>query len=341
MNVPTGKLMQRRKPMKPGWNWRLCSAALALAAAAGMMPSAARAQSYPSQDIRLICAFPPGSGADVLVRHFAEKLRPLANRTVIVENKAGAGGNIAMEYVARSKPDGYTIFVHAATAVAANQHLFKRPPVDAAKAFQIAASINRQPFMLVVDAKAPYKAVAELTEAMKTKGDKATYASAAPTGTIMGEIYKDVTGIKAVEVNYKTAPDSLNEMLSGKIDYGMHDPVFSLAQQREGRLRILAVSTATRLQANPDLPTMTESGVPMDLTGWWAAMLPAGTPKPVIDKVNQWFTEMVQTDETRKFLNSFGGDPFVNTPEAGQALFLKAIKDWGDFVRIAKIVPQG
>ena len=341
MNVPTGKLMQRRKPMKPGWNWRLCSAALALAAAAGMMPSAARAQSYPSQDIRLICAFPPGSGADVLVRHFAEKLRPLANRTVIVENKAGAGGNIAMEYVARAKPDGYTIFVHAATAVAANQHLFKKPPVDAAKAFQIAASINRQPFMLVVDAKAPYKAVAELTEAMKKKGDKATYASAAPTGTIMGEIYKDVTGIKAVEVNYKTAPDSLNEMLSGKIDYGMHDPVFSLAQQREGRLRILAVSTVTRLQANPDLPTMTESGVPMDLTGWWAAMLPAGTPKPVIDKVNQWFTEIVQTDDTRKFLNSFGGDPFVNTPEAGQALFLKAIKDWGDFVRIAKIVPQG
>ena len=330
--MPTGKLMQRRKHMKYGWNWRLCSAALALAAAAGMMPTGARAQAYPNQDIRLICAFPPGSGADVLVRHFAEKLRPLANRTVIVENKAGAGGNIAMEYVARAKPDGYTIFVHAATAVAANQHLFKKPPVDAAKAFQIAASINRQPFMLVVDAKAPYKAVAELTEAMKKKGDKATYASAAPTGTIMGEIYKDVTGIKAVEVNYKTAPDSLNEMLSGKVDYGMHDPVFSLAQQREGRLRILAVSTATRLQANPDLPTMTESGVPMDLTG---------TPKPVIDKVNQWFSEIVQTDETRKFLNSFGGDPFINTPEAGQELFLKAIKDWGDYVRLAKIVPQG
>ena len=341
MNMPTGKLMQRRKHMKHGWNWRLCSAALALAAAAGMMPTGARAQAYPSQDIRLICAFPPGSGADVLVRHFAEKLRPLANRTVIVENKAGAGGNIAMEYVARAKPDGYTIFVHAATAVAANQHLFKKPPVDAAKAFQIAASINRQPFMLVVDAKAPYKAVAELTEAMKKKGDKATYASAAPTGTIMGEIYKDVTGIKAVEVNYKTAPDSLNEILSGKVDYGMHDPVFSLAQQREGRLRILAVSTATRLQENPDLPTMTESGVPMDLTGWWAAMLPAGTPKPVIDKVNQWFSEIVQTDETRKFLNSFGGDPFINTPEAGQELFLKAIKDWGDYVRLAKIVPQG
>jgi tripartite-type tricarboxylate transporter receptor subunit TctC len=315
--------------------------ATALVATLSAMPTGARAQAYPSQDIRLICAFPPGSGADVLVRYFSEKLRPIVNRTVIVENKSGAGGNIATEYVARAKPDGYTIYVHAATAVAANQHLFKKPPVDAGKAIQIAASINRQPFMLVVDAKGPYKTVAELTAAMLKKGDKATYATAAPTGTIMGEIYKDVTKIKAIEVNYKTAPDSLNEMLSGKVDYGMHDPVFSLAQQREGRLRILAVSTATRLQANPEMPTMIESGVPMDLTGWWAAMLPAGTPKPVVDQVNKWFTEIVKTDETKKFLNSFGGDPFINTPGVAQELFLKAIKDWGEFVRIAKITPQG
>jgi tripartite-type tricarboxylate transporter receptor subunit TctC len=328
--------------MKLASKWLLRSVGLAVATAAGLsaLPTGAHAQAYPSQDIRLICAFPAGSGADVLVRYFGEKLRPIANRTVIVENKAGAGGNIAMEYVARAKPDGYTIFVHAATAVAANQHLFKKPPIDATKSIQIAASINRQPFMLVVDAKSPYKTVADLTEAMKKKGDKGTYATAAPTGTIMGEIYKNVTGIKAVEVNYKTAPDSINEILSGKLDFGMHDPVFSLAQQREGRLRILAVSTATRLEANPDMPTMTESGVPMDLTGWWAAMLPAGAPKPVIEQVNQWFTQIVKTEETRTFLNGFGGDPFVNSPDAGQELFLKAIKDWGDFVRIAKIAPQ-
>jgi tripartite-type tricarboxylate transporter receptor subunit TctC len=325
--------------MKASSKW-LWQAVLAVTASFSAMPIGAQAQTYPSQDIRLICAFPPGSGADVLVRFFAERLRPVANRTVIVENKSGAGGNIATEYVARAKPDGHTIYVHAATAVAANQHLFKRPPVDAAKAIQIAASVNRQPFMLVVDAKGPYKSVAELTEAMKKKGDKATYATAAPTGAIMGEIYKNVTGIKAVEVNYKTAPDSLNEMLSGKVDYGMHDPVFSLAQQREGRLRILAVSTAMRLQANPDMPTMTESGVPMDLTGWWAAMVPSGTPKPIVDQVNQWFAEIVKTDETKKFLNGFGGDPFINTPEAAQQLFLKAIKDWGDYVRMAKIPQQ-
>jgi tripartite-type tricarboxylate transporter receptor subunit TctC len=311
---------------------------LALATAAGMR--SASAQEYPSQDIRMVCAFPPGSGADVLVRYFAEKLRPIVNRTVIVENKVGAGGNIATEYVARAKPDGYTIFVHAGTAVAAGQSLYKKPPVDVAKEIRVAATINRQPFMLVVDAKSPYKTVAELTAAMKQKGDKASYATAAPTGRIMGELYRLKEGLKAVEVNYRSAPDSLNEILSGKLDFAMHDPVFSLAQQREGRLRILAVSTGKRLDALPDQPTMTELGIPMDLTGWWAAMVPTGTPKPVVDKIHQWFVQMVSSEETKKFLNSFGGDPYINTPEQGQALLERDVKDWGDYVRLAKIEPM-
>ncbi len=312
--------------------------AFTLASAFGVR--AGQAQDYPSQDIRMVCAFPPGSGADVLVRYFADKLKPIANRTVIVENKSGAGGNIATEYVARTKPDGHVIYVHAGTAVAANQSLFKKPPVDVVRDIRVAATINRQPFMLVVDAKSPYKTVAELTEAMKKKGDKASYAYAAPTGRIMGEIYKDKTGVKALEINYRTAPDSLNEMLSGKLDFAMHDPVFALAQQREGRLRILAVSTGKRLDALPDQPTMTELGIPMDLTGWWAAMVPAGTPKPVVDKIHQWFVQMVSSDETKKFLNSFGGDPYINTPEQGQAMLERDVKAWGDYVRLAKIEPM-
>jgi len=320
--------------------WRAVAAALALAAAA--MPQAAQAQQYPSRDIHFICAFPPGSGADVLVRFFAEQLRPVANRTVIVENKAGAGGNIATEYVARAKPDGYTVYVHAGSAVAAGMHLYKNPPVDVGKAITIAATINRQPFMLVVDAKSPYKTVADLTAAMKKKGDKASYAAAAPTGRIMGEIYKNSAGLQAVEVNYKTAPDSLNDMTSGAVDYGMHDPVFSLAQQREGRLRILAHSAGARLAAIPDIPTMAESGVlGMDLTSWWAVHLPSATPPRVIARINGWFNQILATDETRKFLNSVGGDPFISTPEAAQALFIKEEAAWGEYVRLAHIEPQG
>ena len=311
-----------------------------LAVASGLVPRSTLAQEYPNRDIHFICAFPAGSGADVLVRYFAEKLRPIANRTVIVENRAGAGGNIATEYVARAKPDGYTIYVHGASGLAANMHLFKKPPVDAAKAILVAGTINVQPFMLTVYAKGPYQSVGELTAAMKKKGLAATYATSAPNGVVMGEIYKAVTGIQAVEVSYKTGADSLNEITSGKLDYAMLDPVLALAQQRESRLRILAVSSGKRLEASPDLPTMAEQGVPMDLTGWWAAMVPAGTPKPVVDRINQWFVQMVGSAETKKFLNGFGGDPFITTPEAGQQLLVKSIQDWGGYVRMAKIQPQ-
>ena len=315
--------------------------ALALTlAAALMLPQGATAQQYPSRDIRFICAFPAGSGADVLVRFFAEQLRPIANHTIIVENKAGAGGNIALEYAARAKPDGYTIFVHAGSAVAAGMHLVKNPPVDVAKQITVAATLNRQPFMLVVDAKSPYKTVADLTAAMKQKGEKASYAAAAPTGRIMGELYKHAAGLKAVEVNYKTAPDSLNDMTSGAVDFGMHDPVFSLAQAREGRLRILAVSTGQRLAANPDMPTMAESGVPMDLTGWWAVMVPTGTPQPVLDQLHKWFVQIVGSPATKEFLNKFGGDPLIETPAQAQARLLKDIKEWGDYIKLAKIEPQ-
>ncbi|MCC6947075.1 MAG: tripartite tricarboxylate transporter substrate binding protein [Bradyrhizobiaceae bacterium] len=317
---------------------RAAGAAAALAPFGGI--GGAFAQSYPSEDIRIICAFPAGSGADVLVRFFAEKLKPLAKRTVIVENKVGAGGWIAIEHVARSKPDGHTMLLLGANAVAATMSLFKNPSIDVGKTIQVAATINRQPFMVVVPYDSPFKNVAELTAAMKKKGDKATYASAAPAGKIMGEIYKAATGVQAVEVVYKTAVDSLNEILSGKVDYGMHDPVFALAQLREKRLKILGVSTGRRLEANPELPTMKEQGVDMDLTLWWAAMVPQGTPKPVVEQINKWFVEMVSADDTRKFLGGFGGDPNIQTADEAQKNFLRDIKVWADYVKIAKIEPQ-
>ena len=299
----------------------------------------AYAQEYPSQDIRLVCGFPAGSGADIFVRYFAEKLRPLAGRAVIVENKVGAASNVATEYVARSKPDGYTLYPFAGTTVAATMALFKNPPVDVGKALQVAATTSNLAFMLVVAANSPYKTVAELTAAMKAKGDKASYAVAANPGVIMGAIYKNTAGLQAVEVQYRSAPDSLNELTSGKLDYGMHDPIFALSQVREGRLRALAVSTAERLKSQPTIPTMKESGIPMDLSLWWGVMVASGTPRPIIDKINQWFSQIVSTEETIKFLAASGADPMIRTPEQAQAMFQTAIKEWGEYVRMAKI-PQ-
>jgi tripartite-type tricarboxylate transporter receptor subunit TctC len=304
------------------------------------MPS--YAQTYPTRDVHFICAIPAGSGADVIVRFLAEKMRPLMNQPILVENRAGASGNIATEYAARSKPDGYTIYVHAGSAIAANMYLFKRPPVDVAHALQVVATINRQPFMVVVDAKRPWQSMAELTAYLKTKGDKASYATVGPIGRAMGALYNQIAGLQAVEVHYKTAADSINDMASGALDYGMQDPQFSLAQARQGRLRILAVSTGERLAANPDLPTMAEAGVPgIDLMGWFAAMVPAGTPRPIVDQLNAWFRQVVSADETKRFLNSFGGDPWIGTPDEGQARLRQDIAAWAEYVRLAKIEPEG
>ena len=314
-------------------------ALLALAAAAA--PQGAQAQNYPSQDIRFICAFPAGSGADVIVRYFAEKVRHLANRTIIVENKVGAAGNIAATYTARAKPDGYTVHVHAGSATAANMHLFKKPPIDAAKDLAVVATINKQPFMVMVPANSPYKTLGELTEAMKKKGDKANYAQSNTTGKVMGALYRRSTGVQAVEIAYRTANDSVNDFTSGRLDYGMMDPVFALSQARAGRLRSLAVSTPHRMQAVPDLPTMTEAGVPgVEMMGWFAAMVPAGTPKPIVDTLNKWFNQVLATEETKKFLNSYGGDPFISTPDEGQALMRKTVKEWEGYVEAAKIEKQ-
>ncbi len=318
-----------------------CAGSLALAAAFAVSPTGVSAQQYPAQDIHFICAFPPGSGADVLVRFFAEKVRPLTGKNIIVENRAGAGGNIALEYVARSKPDGYTVFVHAGSGVASSMSLSKVPPVDVTKQIQVAGTINQQPYMIVVHASKPHKTLADLTAAMKVKGDKASYGTANPSSTILAEIYKDQTGIKAVQVDYRTGQDMVNDMVSGALDFGSADPVQALSMHNKGDWRILGISSGQRLKATGDLPTMSEQGVKMNLTGWWAAMVPSGTPKPVVDQINKWFTEVGKSEDSRKFLPQFGGDPLIETPEAAQARLVRDVPDWAGYVKLAKIQPQG
>jgi tripartite-type tricarboxylate transporter receptor subunit TctC len=322
------------------WNRRRFAAVAVFALAAGGAPQAV-AQQYPAQDIHLICGFAAGSGADVIVRFIGEKMKALSGRAVIVENKPGAGGNIATEYVARAKPDGYTVYITGASALAANMHVIKSPSVDVGKALQIAGTINKQPVMIAVRADSPYKTMAELTQAMKAKGDKASYAFANPTAKVVGAMYKEKAGLQAVDVSYRTGAEYLNDLGSGAVDFAIPDNVLAVAQARNGRMRILAVSTGERMQAAPEYPTMTESGYPMDLRGWWAGLVPAGTPKPIVDQLGVWISQIVASDEGKKFLANIASDAWVSKPDEAQAYFLEQIKQWGDYVRIAKIEPQG
>jgi len=312
-----------------------------LAAASLIGVRGAGAQQYPTDTIHFVTGTAAGSGGDLIVRHMAEKVRAKISTPIIVENRPGGSGNIAIEYVARAKPDGYTVLIWSGNSIGSMMSLLKRPPFDVAKALQVVATINRQAFMFVVDAKSPYQTLDDLTKAMIAKGDKASYATNNYEATIMGEIYKNKTGVKAVEITYKTAADTMNDIFSGAVDYAVHNPVLALAQRRQGKMRILGVGAEKRFKSIPDVPTMTELGVPMNVTSWWAATVPAGTPRPVVDQINKWFVDIVSSDETQKFLSNLGGDPFVLTTDQAQALMLEEIDNWREYVRLAKITPLG
>ena len=296
---------------------------------------------FPSQDIQFICGFAAGSGADTYVRFFAEKMRIIAKRNVVVQNRVGALGNIATEFAARSKPDGHTVYITGGSALAANQHVMKAPTVDVGNELQVIGTINKQPNMIMVATDAPWKSLGELVTAMKAKGDKASYSLANPSARVVGAMFKEKAGLQAVEVQYKTAAQYLNDLTSGNIDYAIADNVLAVSQVRAGRMRILAVSTQERLQAAPDYPTLMEAGYPVSLTSWWAGFVPMATPKPIVNQLGRWLSEIVGSPEGKKFLNDFASDPWISSPDQAQAAFRSEIAAWGEYVKIAKIEQQG
>jgi tripartite-type tricarboxylate transporter receptor subunit TctC len=319
---------------------RLLSPFAILAVALGVTAPAA-AQDYPNKDIHVIVGFPAGSGADVYARYFANKLSVLSKQTVIVENKPGAQSSIATEYVARSKPDGYTLFIGGADSFGSPLYLFKKPPVDPRKDFVYISPLVSQGFILVVTTDKPFKTVADLTADLKQKGDKASYATANNPATILAETYKKSAGLSTVQVNYKTSMDFLNDMMDGRIDFVMADPVFGLSRIREGKMKPLAISTGRRIHSLPDIPTMQEAGIAgVDMNLWWVVAASAGTPQPIVDKLNGWFTEIGKMDETREFLAKFGAEPFTASPSETKKLVDKEIADWENYVKLAKIEAQ-
>jgi tripartite-type tricarboxylate transporter receptor subunit TctC len=323
---------------------RAFTAGSAVLAASGFFGASARAQdaNYPSRDVHVIAAFPAGSGADVFTRYFAEGMHKFLGGTLIVENKVGASGNLAINYVARSKPDGYTILIHSPSAIAANMSLFKEPGYDAAKAFDILGSVCRLPFTVSVAANSPYKKLEDLIAAVKKKGDKASYGTTAPTGQVAGALMKTILKLPIVEVPYRTAADSVNDLDSGNIDYIMYDPIFALPRHRQGKIRVLAISAKERMSTAPEIPTMDESGVPgVDVVGWWGPAVPVGVPQPIKDKIADSFRKMAELETTKKWLAEFGGDPWVVSPAEAQKRMLQDIKDWAEFVKIAKLEQKG
>jgi tripartite-type tricarboxylate transporter receptor subunit TctC len=308
----------------------------------GGAPAWSQADAYPSRQITSICMFPPGTGADVFVRFFATKLQDLAGKPVIVDNKVGAFGNIATEAVARSRPDGYTIYIAPGSSVlASSPSLFKKLNYDPINDFEHVTTLAKIAFMLIVEPKSPHKTVADLTAHLKARGDKASYGSAANTGLVAAELYKAAFGLPTVEVKYRAIAEALNDLQGGQLEFAFIDTQGGLEQSRAGRVRALMVTSAQRMASVPELPGAAEAGVPeMDLVAWWSVHTPAKTPKPILDKLEGWFNQIVQMEETKQFLNRSGSDPFPGNSGMLKDLLAKDTRAWADYVKLAKIEPQ-
>jgi len=310
-------------------------------ALAGLLAAPAAAQDYPLREIHAICPFGPGTGADIVVRYYAQKLSELSGKPVITENRPGAQGLVATEAVARARPDGYTVAITpASSTLAAAPHLYKSLSFDPVKDFAPVATISTLSFALMTAPGKGFRTVADLTAYLKAKQGDRFYASSANTGTISAELYKKAIGVDVKRVNYKNGPDAINDMLSDRIDFWFTDASFAVGQVASGRLTALAVTGAQRTGALPDVPTMKESGVDMELSAWWGVLVPAGTPQPVIDRLAGWIGRISATDETRAFLRKFANDPMPGDAALLRSLLVRDMARWAEYVRIAEIEPQ-
>jgi len=304
----------------------------------------AQAQEYPTKEIHAICNFPAGTGGDIFVRYFSEKLSALAGKPVIVDNRGGAMGNIGTETAARSKPDGYTILiVPGSSTMAAAVSGFKKLPFDPIKDFTPVTTLAKLGFVFVVDPKTPIKSIADLTAHLKAKGSKASYGTSSNTGLIAGELYKKHAGLpQVVKVQYKENQTPLNDMYAGNLDFMVVDAPWAIEQSKAGRLRALAATSADRLSVLSDVPTMEEAGVKGygDVTPWWAVFVPAKTPQPIVVKLEAWFNQVVASPETKKWLNNLGSDPFPGNSKFLEKLLAGDIPRWAEYYKLANIEPQ-
>ncbi len=291
---------------------------------------------FPSQPIRVVVPFPPAGGTDVVARLVVEKVRAATGWTFVVDNKAGAGGNIGMDAVAKSKPDGYTLGVGQTANLAINPSLYSKMPYAAAKDFVPVSLLAGQPVVLVVNAASPYKTVADLVAAAKAHPSKLSMASAGngTVGHLTGEIFAMQTGIRITHVPYKGASPAAIDLVGGQVDFYFATPQAVIAFVKSGKLRALAVSSSRRLPVLPDVPTVAEGVLKgFETTDWKMLVAPAGTPADIVRRLNAEVEKAMSKPETAAQLLSEGSIP-MGGPTQQVAQFLKAEQQrWSAVVR--------
>lgn len=321
---------------------RLASKAGLMAAVCLSLTGAAFAQDYPTREIRAVSPVAAGSGGDILVRYYSDKLSRLTGKPVIVENKGGAAGILGTEYAARARPDGYTVlFTPASSMLAAQPHFYKKLSFDPFKDFISVAPLAWLPMGIAVDAKSNIRSVRDLVDHLKKKPDHGQYGAGSNSGLGTAELFKDMAGLKTLQIPYKSSQQGLTALISGQIDFLAWDATFLSGHVRGGRIRLVAVTSATRSSALPDVPTMQESGFPgFEITSWWGVVVPAGTPRPIVDKLNGWLREISAMEETKQFLHKVATEVLTGSPEQMATMLRRDYENWGRIAKIAKVEPQ-
>ena len=305
------------------------------------LPGLARPQAFPAKPIVFVVPFAAGSATDQLARALGQSITEQTKQAVVVDNKAGASGMMAAQASARAAPDGYTVLITTNTTHAANEHLYKKLSYDPVKDFVPVTGLGKGGQVLVVNTNSPYKTVSELLAAARKNPGKLSFGSGSSSSRMAGEMLKQLSHTEILHVPYKSNPMAITDLLGGQIDFMITDTSTGMPQVKAGKLRALGYSTQKRSTQLPDVPTIDEAGVKgYDMGYWFAAYVPAGTPAPVVARLNELLQAGVKSAAAKQFFDTAGSEPWVTTPEELARFQASETQKWGKVIKAAGIEPE-
>ncbi|MBN9412118.1 MAG: tripartite tricarboxylate transporter substrate binding protein [Burkholderiales bacterium] len=300
----------------------------------------AQAGDWPSRPIRIIVPFGAGSGNDIVARLIGDHLSRALGQAVIVDNRVGANGSIGADAAARSAPDGYTLFVTTNTTQAANPSLMKKIGYDPVKDFAPIGRIANTPAMLVVHPSVPARSMAELIALAKSRPGKLSYASGSAGTLVPGAMLTSMAGIDMLHVPYKTIPLGLNDVVAGQVDMMFTDMATGTPQVKAGKVRALGVSSLEASPVLPDVPPIDRTLKGFELLAWYAMYAPAGTPQPIVERLNREIQAAVGSASMRERLLALGLQPVTSTPQQLADFGRDELAKWTRLIRAAGIQPE-
>lgn len=296
---------------------------------------------FPSKPIKFVVPFPPGSGTDTSARYFGRKLAELTGQTVVVENRAGANGFIAVSQVLAAPADGYTVFVGSNSTLAVNAALFKSLPYDPVADLAPLTMMMRSPALLIVPGASAHKSLPDLVAAARTQPGKMNYGAGSAGYQLMAELFNDAAKVQTHHVPFKGASEAVAAVAAGTVDLAFAEMTSAQELVKSGRLRALAVASDKRVPALPAVPTATEAGLPgFTAYTWVAAMVSAKTPKPVADKLAELMTRIERMPETREFYEKIGAEVMNGGPQEMRDFQRAEIQLWKRIAATAKVEQQ-